>query len=386
MSDTNAYYTMQDFCGDILENTIPMYAQLVPNSGKFGFTNLYCRWTAKIPEITESSVSVNYTRLTPSTLVDKIIIETIRSDRRDIYRSTLSNEFVFSAEELEEIIIHYYTMDALEELPFVIDIYAIDKSTTNFLGLFIALGVIILVCIVCSVLFYKCSKVIIENNRRLQETRAIELASINDMNRLTRDDEMKRINKSILDSLYETELKPIPYTLQLNEFGMPKCTVCLEDFQERALVVKLKCKHLFHAFCLQDWLDKILLAPKCPNCNDLILQHQKDDNDAFNSSRVLNATLSTVNNDNLLVVNNNNLALMNRDVEYRDDINTGQQERIKGDGASAQNHDSIMQVSQIDNMNNTNEEEVRITGSNDSSKKEHENNDPISRNNYIQER
>jgi hypothetical protein len=303
VEDQFSYYLMKNYCGSILQKILPMTIELIDTNG-YGVPNIYCKWIAKVPTDSES-VTLNFTRLVYSTL-DKFSFETVYQDGGSRqYRNIISTQYVFPAEQLSQINIHYYTTVVHDDLPFTINIFSTEQGFSNFVGLFIALGVIIAVCVFCSIFFYKYSKVIIENNRRIQEQRANELAAMN--NNENRQEELKKVNKDILSSMFENELKPCIYTEKFNDFNIPQCTVCLEDFNTEIEVVKLNCKHIFHFVCLKDWLEKILLAPKCPCCNDYIILMQKQDyDDNLNSSRMMNANNATMdNNNNVLVLNNN---------------------------------------------------------------------------------
>lgn len=44
-----------------------------------------------------------------------------------------------------------------------------------------------------------------------------------------------------------------------------QCCVCLEDFQPDALVATLRCKHVFHKTCIENWLSRDTRAT-CPLC------------------------------------------------------------------------------------------------------------------------
>jgi hypothetical protein len=156
------------------------------------------------------------------------------------------------------------------------------------MGLFISLGVIVFICLICSIFFYKCSRVMIENsNKRAQERRlrmALEALQTgnhlveNQNNPQRREDAtelLKKENLKKLEYLFTHELHPVEYDNKVNEFEN-NCTICLEDFSINNQVIKLQCKHLFHYSCLKDWLVKQALHPKCPNCNYLVIEGHPD--------------------------------------------------------------------------------------------------------------
>ena len=44
------------------------------------------------------------------------------------------------------------------------------------------------------------------------------------------------------------------------------CVVCLDSFLDDDLIKILKCKHIFHACCIDEWLEKHNY--KCPICRN----------------------------------------------------------------------------------------------------------------------
>ena len=46
---------------------------------------------------------------------------------------------------------------------------------------------------------------------------------------------------------------------QLND----SCSICLEKYEINEKVVNLKCKHLFHKTCFQQWVAKSVYCPLC---------------------------------------------------------------------------------------------------------------------------
>jgi hypothetical protein len=43
------------------------------------------------------------------------------------------------------------------------------------------------------------------------------------------------------------------------------CSICLEKIKKDKFVVKMKCGHIFHKYCLFNWID-ISKKTFCPNC------------------------------------------------------------------------------------------------------------------------
>ncbi len=55
------------------------------------------------------------------------------------------------------------------------------------------------------------------------------------------------------------------YTALETEFNQVTCLICLQDFAEDELVIKMKCKHIFHSNCMEKWIQVKL---KCPICSE----------------------------------------------------------------------------------------------------------------------
>ena len=54
------------------------------------------------------------------------------------------------------------------------------------------------------------------------------------------------------------------------------CSICLNKFNEKSEVSITSCKHVFHYKCIHNWLYKNVKNPKCPNCNNEILNEDKN--------------------------------------------------------------------------------------------------------------
>ena len=52
--------------------------------------------------------------------------------------------------------------------------------------------------------------------------------------------------------------------IELEEPKEKKCSICLDDFNDKDLVYLLECKHLFHKICIDEWLTKYNY--NCPIC------------------------------------------------------------------------------------------------------------------------
>ena len=53
------------------------------------------------------------------------------------------------------------------------------------------------------------------------------------------------------------------------EDGPPHvCSICLEEYKKNDKLVQLKCKHVYHPGCINDWLDR---QSSCPICRSEII-------------------------------------------------------------------------------------------------------------------
>ena len=48
-----------------------------------------------------------------------------------------------------------------------------------------------------------------------------------------------------------------------NKFECSSCTICMCEFEEKEVIKKVNCNHMFHSECIKQW---ILREPKCPCC------------------------------------------------------------------------------------------------------------------------
>jgi len=78
------------------------------------------------------------------------------------------------------------------------------------------------------------------------------------------------INENIEYRDVETPLNPIDlnsqtrllFKEQLYEESI--CSICLENFNEDDIIIKLDCEHIYHNPCLEKWLS--IYNNKCPKC------------------------------------------------------------------------------------------------------------------------
>jgi hypothetical protein len=173
------------------------------------------------------------------------------------------------------ILIHFYTDKPLDDT-FVLNLsYQADESV-NAIALYVSIAVITLICIMCSICFYRCSKSLVQNQHRGRVMLALNSNANNEaITGRNQQDIVRERNNEIIQKLFEEDLKPAEYTEELNHFKVPVCSICLEALIGTT-VSSLGCKHLFHSICLKDWLLKDIMKPKCPNCNYYVIENQHD--------------------------------------------------------------------------------------------------------------
>lgn len=101
----------------------------------------------------------------------------------------------------------------------------------------------------------------------------------NNANNFENEDVMTK-NKRNFERFLLNELKPFNYSSEKNHFS-EDCSICLDAMINGiSSVIKLSCNHYFHENCIKDWISANITLPKCPICNDGILEHleklQKD--------------------------------------------------------------------------------------------------------------
>ena len=68
------------------------------------------------------------------------------------------------------------------------------------------------------------------------------------------------IEARLIPNLSQIDKKTISYEELLNDIN---CTICLEEFNNDEEIIKLKCNHLFHSKCIDDWIKKNQSCPLC---------------------------------------------------------------------------------------------------------------------------
>ena len=129
-------------------------------------------------------------------------------------------------------------------------------------GLF---GLLMFLLIICLIIKCRARKKLNYNNRNN--------SYLNQIEKMPSNKSIMESNKQKINNLFKTILTPKLYS-KINDINdCIKCTICQENFKERSsFIVTTKCKHSFHFNCFKKWVYKNIYLPKCPNCNEPILE------------------------------------------------------------------------------------------------------------------
>lgn len=348
LQSSSAMIQMQNYCG-ILSNKINF--STVPNNinGRYLTKNMYCMiviFNSDPNKIINITISKNRSSFDSDAL--DIIYSNGLKNSENINNLNWSKTYT----QVSKVIYHYFSSQSSLYPQYKIYIEDAYFDTDNYTALIIALVVVIGLCFGCSFFFWRCSKIIMEKNRKKAEElirRQVErenriLAESNEIRNLDmieREKKKREKFKKALKELFEGELRPGKYDEVKNEYHTD-CTICIENFESSSIVVTLLCKHIFHFDCIKDWIKKQKGDLKCPNCNikiipDKYLIDDKENNllspirerdtipaiNAMNddtqrgnllmlNNNIPNNNLSNINNINHYSNNNSNINMINR--------------------------------------------------------------------------
>ena len=183
-----------------------------------------------------------------------------------------------------------------------LSIKASNKKLIIILVVIILLILVFIICIIfCVHKTYKererKRKIRLENFRQAISNMAI--LQNNNINNIFINDSidgvnLEKINKQILDNLFNNKMAKHFYKKEYNKYG-GGCSICLNKFNEKSEVSITSCKHVFHYKCIHNWLYKNIKNIKCPNCNYELLKdkieetsNEKDDNAIISIRRRVN--------------------------------------------------------------------------------------------------
>lgn len=297
---------MNTYCGNINEQIPPFSARLSNVDGRYGLENLYCRWVIYNDNSSKFVLINNTFYINTDNMIFNIEINYLNG--RVSYYKPENRNFALIAENAQYIFLHMLMDSPFEILPFSITFVEQEDLIQNFFGLGISIGTIIIITLFC--VFLICSRILIRNRYRNNDRRIGGQNYISEL-------ELRTKNMEKLKILYETVLKPVEYDPGLNDFNCD-CTICLEEFKKGTQVMIFTCKHLFHYKCAQNWFEKNLLNPKCPNCNLILIEENSEPAENLqNNFMVLNENrIGNENNvSNVVNYNNNNASNNNNNTQ-----------------------------------------------------------------------
>ena len=109
-------------------------------------------------------------------------------------------------------------------------------------------------------------------NDKLEEKLAIAAVEEQIIKELCSNDNQVNIDKIINEENDKEENNKIKDKIKIipqiyykkNEFENSNCSICFDEFKDNELLKQLKCGHIFHQECLNQWL---INMDKCPFCN-----------------------------------------------------------------------------------------------------------------------
>ena len=276
-TDSNSVVITKKYCGKTtleFDEDDEINIIMPNNNGIFGTNTLFCEYT-----YTESEEKNNYYVIKyndeDERNIDKIYIYLYLSFKDEtitegyLSRKSIKKEF----DNVKEIKVFIYFSQGLSSLPFKLTIIRIgDKAK---IALYLAIGFIILACLLCALIIYYLSKKI-SHNTRMRQRALIQIAMERQRGRPQSGDDLafsnspdiEEENRKKIEILLKTSLAAKKYTKVSGEKEASTCTICIEKFKEKKSKVSITpCKHIFHYKCLSNWLIKNVINPKCPNCN-----------------------------------------------------------------------------------------------------------------------
>ena len=163
-----------------------------------------------------------------------------------------------------------------------------NTNTNRMLVIGIILGVlfiILIIVIICLIKKYCYRRTINGNNT----------TTIAEMTSSSNDKILINRNKEKMNYLFKTQLVPSTYYKKNIVNDCYKCTICLEEFKDGSdAVITTKCNHCFHDKCFIKWVHKNIIFPKCPNCNQPIIEG--DNNNSQNNEIISSITNNEIQN------------------------------------------------------------------------------------------
>ena len=292
-TDTSSSNIQNKYCGtksitvnDVFSFSMPLI------DGLYGTRSIYCEYIFTLSGDEDDYFNIHYQFNSEfSNLVNTMYIHIVIHFKDNTKTwGNLGTKLDRDFYNVRQVEIKLYFNYGFSTLPFSFSIT--KKSDNTKLALYITIGVIIVACILCALAIYCLSKKISENTR-LRQRALFEIAMAHQQGERGIDDEvdeqqkLEEKNKLKIKYALKHSLKPKKYLKKYGVKDSNTCTICIEDFKENKSKVSITpCKHVFHYQCLSNWLHKNVMNPKCPNCNNNLIQDIKD-SDISNEKNVI---------------------------------------------------------------------------------------------------
>jgi len=189
------------------------------------------------------------------------------------FTGTISNGVNYNFKDFKIINFYIYIPESFQLNPFTIKIET-EKNGIN-LPLLIGLIVVLVVCAVTIIVVI----IIINKYKEKQEEAEILRLQEERNEELKKKIERQKEIKLKIENLFVKggELEAKPYLKEYEQKYGNNCTICLEQFvEEQSMINITPCHHIFHKECLHKWLCDNLEHPKCPNCNHILVEIEKE--------------------------------------------------------------------------------------------------------------
>ena len=285
-------YSLSDFSNNKLSIELPEI------NGKYGIYNYICSYRYNDNTNSEVNYNIEVNFLldnTSTTLEAPSIIYSTSNENENI--KEINETTILTCESCLNFYFIVFLKGSYPTSPFEI-VVSIDRSDSmKYLSLCTILICILIVIgiVICCISKYS-NKKAREQLRMLMIERARENMLIiqrenNELNCQEYNEDYQEKNRQKLDKLFETTMKEHLYKSEYNQYG-GGCSICLENFKKKSKVSMTPCKHVFHFKCIKDWLYKNIKKPKCPNCNNDVLEYKpeleenkKKENDINNNKK-----------------------------------------------------------------------------------------------------
>ena len=251
--------------------------------GFYGKNMIVCNF--EYEQLTQNDIEINveYSSLIHSSL-PKVYIESTdisNSKRKENISSNTKLEF----SKLEKIVIKVLLKDEYITSPLKIKLTVDSSNIARIISITLIVlffGIVIGCLIFCAYRMYKNNEARKAARLYLYRQAHANMARIQQENGYyyqggyqENSVDIEQINKDKLDILFKTKMAEHFYKKEYNEFG-GGCSICLTDFKKKSKVSITSCKHVFHYKCIHDWLYKNIRNPKCPNCNNEVLNEEDE--------------------------------------------------------------------------------------------------------------